>query len=41
MVKELKLGHIDTVSGVCPDLNRKQSLIAYREDGKTKYKPWR
>ena len=22
------------------DLNRKQSLIAYREDGKTKYKPW-
>ena len=23
------------------DLNRKQSLIAYREDGKTQYKPWR
>jgi zinc D-Ala-D-Ala carboxypeptidase len=22
------------------DLNRKQSLIAYREDGKVKYKPW-
>ena len=22
------------------DLNRKQSLIAYREDDKTKYKPW-
>jgi hypothetical protein len=23
------------------DLNKKESLIAYREDGKTQYKPWR
>jgi len=22
------------------DLNKKQSLIAYRQDGKTQYKPW-
>ena len=22
------------------DLNKKESLIAYREDGKVKYKPW-
>ena len=32
MVKELKLGHIDTVSGVCPECEEDTILIAIVTD---------
>ena len=32
MVKELKLGHIDTVSGVCPECQEDTILIAIVTD---------
>ena len=32
MVKELKLGHIDTVSGVCPECEEQTILIAIVTD---------